>query len=240
MSNEIRLILVDDNHLCRCGLTELLSKCYGFTVLGATGNADELMNLLREGCPDLLVMDLRMKPVSGLEMLKLIRKEGFLTPVLILTVSDAESDLADALRAGVRGYLLKDMASDDVIDAIRRVYAGELVVAPAMTSKMIRILQNKPQELDRKDALKLLTGRQYEILQLLTQGESNNAIAITLGISNDTVKQHVRHIFTKLNLTSRVEAAVLFAVEQKTFSDNKSHFLNMPEMTSMDAEMLRS
>lgn len=215
MSEKIRVILVDDHSLCRRGLTELLTHRYGITVVGATDNGNELTALLSEHHPDLVVMDLRMEPVNGLGLLARMRKEGFLTPVIILTMSDAEADLANALRAGVRGYLLKDMAPDDVVDAIRRVAVGELVVAPAMTGKMIGILQHGSQEQGAKNSLKSLTEREREILQLLARGESNKAIAQALGISNDTVKQHVRHILTKLNLTSRVEAAVLFAVEQK-------------------------
>ena len=144
-----------------------------------------------------------------------LRKNGDDTPIVILTMSDAEADLAAALRAGVRGYLLKDMAPDDVVDAIRRVAGGEMVVAPAMTMKMIGILQNGEKEQGYQHSLKQLTEREREILQLLAGGESNKAIAMTLGISNDTVKQHVRHILNKLNLTSRVEAAVMYAVEQK-------------------------
>lgn len=215
MSEKIRVILVDDHSLCRRGLTELLTHRYGITVVGATDNGDELTALLSEHHPDLVVMDLRMEPVNGLGLLARIRKENFLTPVLILTMSDAESDLANALRAGVRGYLLKDMAPDDVVDAIRRVAAGELVVAPAMTAKMIGILQHGSKDQAGKSTLKSLTEREREILELLAHGESNKGIAQILGISNDTVKQHVRHILNKLHLTSRVEAAVLFAVEQK-------------------------
>jgi two-component system nitrate/nitrite response regulator NarL len=215
MSEKIRVVLVDDHSLCRRGLTELLTHRYGITVVGATDNGDELTALLREHHPDLVVMDLRMEPVNGLGLLARIRKEDFLTPVLILTMSDAESDLSNALRAGVRGYLLKDMAPDDVVDAIRRVAAGELVVAPAMTAKMIGILQHGSQDQGEKNTLKSLTEREREVLELLAHGESNKAIAQILGISNDTVKQHVRHILNKLHLTSRVEAAVLFAVEQK-------------------------
>jgi len=215
MSEKIRVALVDDHSLCRRGLAELLIHRYGIDVVGATDNGDELIRLLGEHQPDLLVMDLRMEPVDGLGLLARIRKQGFLTPVLILTMSDAESDLAGALRAGVRGYLLKDMDPDDVVDAIRRVAAGEMVVAPAMTTKMVAILQNGTQEQGPKNSLKLLTEREREILQLLARGESNKGIAQALGISNDTVKQHVRHILTKLNLTSRVEAAVLFAVEKR-------------------------
>lgn len=216
MDKKIRVALVDDHGLCRRGLAELLTHRYGITVVGSTDGVDELTAMLREHNPDLIVMDLRMEPMGGLGMLARIREEGFPTPVIILTMSDSEADLSSALRAGVRGYLLKDMPPDDVAESIKRVAAGELVVAPAMTSKMIGILQHGRQDRDEQSPLRLLTEREREILQLLAHGETNKAIALKLGISNDTVKQHVRHILTKLNLTSRVEAAVLYTVEHKS------------------------
>jgi len=215
MSEKLKIVLVDDQSLCRSGLSELLASCYGFAVLGATGNLDELRVLLREQ-PDLLIMDLRMKPLDGLAMLEQIRREGCSIPAVILTMSDSEVDLTNAIRAGVRGYLLKDMAPEDVVDAIRRVAAGELVVAPTMTIKMIDMLRGDQRGQEPKNSLKLLTEREREILQLLSRGESNKAIAQTLAISYDTVKQHVRHILNKLNLSSRVKAAVLFTTEQNT------------------------
>ena len=219
MTEKLKVVLVDDQNLCRSGLSELLANCYGFAVLGATGSIEGLRVLLNEG-PDLLVMDLRMKPLDGLAMLEQIRKEGCSTPAVILTMSDSETDLANAIRAGVRGYLLKDMAPEDVVDAIRRVAAGELVVAPTMTIKMIEMLRGDQPGDEPKNSLKLLTDREREILQLLSRGESNKAIAQTLSISYDTVKQHVRHILTKLNLSSRVKAAVLFTVEQQAQSSS--------------------
>ena len=220
MNEKLNVVLVDDQNLCRSGLSELLGNCYGFSVLGATGSIEGLRVLLNEN-PDLLIMDLRMKPLDGLAMLEQIRKEGCATPAVILTMSDSETDLANAIRAGVRGYLLKDMAPEDVVDAIRRVAAGELVVAPTMTIKMIEMLRGDQPEDEPKNSLKLLTDREREILQLLSRGESNKAIAQTLSISYDTVKQHVRHILTKLNLSSRVKAAVLFTVEQQAQSSNE-------------------
>jgi len=215
MSEKLKIVLVDDQSLCRSGLSELLSNCYGFDVLGATGTVEGLNVLLREQ-PDLLIMDLRMKPLDGLAMLEQIRKDGCSTPTVMLTMSDSEEDLSKAIRAGVRGYLLKDMAPEDVVDAIRRVAAGELVVAPAMTIKMIEMLRGDQPGEEPKNSLKLLTEREREILQLLARGESNKAIANTLLISYDTVKQHVRHILTKLNLSSRVKAAVLFTTESNS------------------------
>ena len=220
MNEQLKVVLVDDQNLCRSGLTELLSNCFGISVLGATGGIEGLRDLLLQE-PDLLVMDLRMKPLDGLAMLEEIRKEGCGTPAVILTMSDSEADLASAIRAGVRGYLLKDMAPEDVVDAIRRVAAGELVVAPTMTIKMIEMLRGEQPGDEPKNSLKLLTDREREILQLLSRGESNKAIAQTLSISYDTVKQHVRHILTKLNLSSRVKAAVLFTEQQAQSSEDK-------------------
>jgi len=223
MNEKLKVVLVDDQNLCRSGLSELLANCYGFAVLGATGSVEGLRKLLQKD-PDLLIMDLRMKPLDGLAMLEEIRKEGCSTPAVILTMSDSEVDLANAIRAGVRGYLLKDMAPEDVVDAIRRVAAGELVVAPTMTIKMIEMLRGDQPGDEPKNSLKLLTDREREILQLLSRGESNKAIAQTLSISYDTVKQHVRHILTKLNLSSRVKAAVLFTVEQQSQSSEDKQF----------------
>lgn len=222
MSDKLKVVIVDDQNLCRCGLSELLGRCYDISVVGTTGTIEGLRVLLREQ-PDLLIMDLRMKPMDGLTLLDQIRKEGCLTPVVMLTMSDSEADLTNAIRAGVRGYLLKDMAPDDVVDAIRRVAAGELVVAPAMTIKMIDMLRGEQQGQEPKNPLKLLTDREREILQLLSRGESNKSIASTLSISYDTVKQHVRHILTKLNLSSRVKAAVLYTEIHGGGDDNPQH-----------------
>ncbi|MCK9202033.1 MAG: response regulator transcription factor [Gallionella sp.] len=219
MTNKLKVVLVDDQSLCRRGLSELLSNCYGFSVLGATASIDEL-RLLLDQKPDLLIVDLRMKPLDGISLLEQLRSEGYLTPAVMLTMSDSETDLARAIRAGVRGYLLKDMAPEEVVDAIRRVAAGELVVAPTMTIKMIDLLRGDQPGQEPKSSLKLLTEREREILQLLARGESNKAIAQTLSISYDTVKQHVRHILNKLNLSSRVKAAVLFAKEQGMSNNN--------------------
>jgi two-component system nitrate/nitrite response regulator NarL len=209
-----RIVLVDDHSLCRTGLTDLLRQRGGMDVVAALSDPDQVVAVLRESQPDLVVLDLRMPQIDGLTLLQRLRAEGSDTPAVILTMSDSESDLAAALRAGVRGYLLKDMEPEDVIAAIRNAARGELVVAPAMTIKLAQLLQSGPKGRDRHALLASLTERERQILEHLARGESNKTIARALEISHDTVKLHVRHILAKLNLSSRVEAAV-FAVEAR-------------------------
>ena len=221
MSARLRVVLVDDHALCRTGLTDLLHHRGEITVVAALGDPEPVAGVLREHQPDLLVLDLRMPTIDGLALLRRLRAEGCDTPVLILTMSDAEADLTAALRAGVRGYLLKDMGPEEVIAAIERAARGELTVAPSMTAKLAQMLQSGLKGGERKDPLAALTERERQILDHLARGESNKAIARTLDISHDTVKLHVRHILSKLNLSSRVEAAVL-AVESRVAVDNRS------------------
>jgi two-component system, NarL family, nitrate/nitrite response regulator NarL len=213
-NDPIRVVLIDDHALCRRGLSELLEARAGIKVAGHTGSADEAVRLLRDERPDLAIMDLRMVPVDGHHLLTRLRAEGIETPVVVLTMSDSQEDLGRAFRAGVRGYLLKDMDPDDVIDAIRRTARGEVVVAPVMALKLVDLLLPAQPGTTRADYMKSLTDREREILQHLSNGKSNKAIALSLGISHDTVKLHVRHILSKLGLRSRVEAAV-FAVEHR-------------------------
>ena len=210
----IKLVLVDDHALVRQGLADLLSRGAGMQVMATTGRADEAWDLLQQHRPDLLILDLRMAPTDGIALLKSLREKGSDTPVLVLTMSEAAEDLAAALRLGVRGYLLKDMEPADVIDAIRRAARGELVVAPSISGKLATILQTGEEPGSAASLAKQLTGRERQILGYVASGLSNKAIARTLGISNDTVKLHVRHILAKLGLSSRVEAAV-FAVQNR-------------------------
>ena len=211
----LRVVLVDDHTLCRNGLTELLHHRGGIQVVAALGDPELVAGALKQHRPDLLVLDLRMPTGDGLSLLRRLRAEGCDTPALILTMSDSEADLAAALRVGVRGYLLKDMEPEAVIGAIERAARGETTFAPAMTVKLAQLLQAGTTGNQRKGLLDSLTDRERQILDHLALGESNKAIARKLDISHDTVKLHVRHILSKLNLSSRVEAAI-FAVESRT------------------------
>jgi len=209
----VRLILVDDHALCRRGLADLLTHQGGMQVVATTGNPDEVLALAQAHQPDLLMLDLRMS-TPGLTVLKRLRDQGVTTPVVILTMSDAREDLAQSLRLGVQGYLLKDMEPTAIVDSIRRAAQGELVMAPAIAGKLGDILRDEQPATEAESALKHLTGRERQILAHVAAGMSNKAIARALGISHDTVKLHVRHILAKLSLASRVEAAV-YAVEHR-------------------------
>jgi two-component system, NarL family, nitrate/nitrite response regulator NarL len=213
VTQAIRVVLIDDHTLFRKGLAELLDHSQAIRVVGTTGKCDDARRLIEEQQPDVVLMDLHLPPSSGLALLRQLFDSGMTRPVLMLTVSDSQDDLAKTLQAGAKGYLLKDMEPDDLVDAIKRAARGETVVAPAMTLKLLKLLQpNEPTEAG--PMFELLTGREREILTHLAKGESNKVIAKALNISHDTVKLHVRHILSKLSLSSRVEAAV-YAVEQK-------------------------
>jgi two-component system nitrate/nitrite response regulator NarL len=218
MTGTTRVMLVDDHALCRSGLTELLEHRGAMAVVGATGDPAQVVPMLREQQPDLIVLDLRLAATDGLSLLRLIRAEGCETPVVILTMSDSEDDLSAALRAGVRGYLLKDMEPEEVIDAIGRAARGEMVVAPAMMLKLAQILQSGPKGSAMGSLVASLTERERQVLDHVASGQSNKVIAKALDISHNTVKLHVRHIMDKLNLRSRVEAAV-FAFEYRSSPD---------------------
>lgn len=215
----IRVLLADDHTLFRKGLAELLEKRGPIRIAGIAGNGDEALQLLERETFDVVITDLKMPPHGGLALLRQIRAKGWQGPILILTVSDDQEDLASAMTAGAQGYLLKDMEPDDVVDAVQRAMRGETVVAPAMTLKLVNLLHGGAQP-PKDDPLQQLTTREREILEYLAQGLSNKAIGRALDISHDTVKLHVRHILAKLNLTSRVEAAV-FAVERKVVGQGK-------------------
>ncbi len=217
MKTTVDVVLVDDHQLCQKGLAELLTHSGFFSVLGTTGNPVQARAMIRELKPDLAVLDLRMPTMDGVSLLRQLHADGCDVPAVILTMSDGQEDLANALRAGVRGYLLKDMEPADIVDSIRRAAKGELVVAPALSVKLASLLQEGGSDPSRVKAVRL-TEREREILRFIASGNSNKAIAKVLNISHDTVKLHVRHILAKLNLSTRVQAAV-FAVEHRGSTD---------------------
>lgn len=208
----VTVMLVDDHTLFRKGLAELLEGRGAIRVVASTGDPEEALRLAIELAPQVAIVDLHMAPQGGLALIRRLRDSGWSGATIVLTVSDAEDDMANALASGARGYLLKDMEPEQVLDAVRRALAGETVVAPAMTLKLVDLLHPKRAAASRKNLLSSLTAREREILRHLAQGLTNKAIGRALDISHETVKLHVRRILAKLEVSSRVEAAV-FAVE---------------------------
>lgn len=210
----MHIVLIDDHALFRAGLEGLLKR-RGVEVTSCS-NAQDGIEAVEKIDPDVAMVDLRMPEIDGVRTVQMIREKKSDIPVVILTTSDAATDLRDCLRQNVNGYLLKDMDPDDLVIAIKKVISGELVVAPELTSTLASIVQNRGEDIAEsgKSIFSCLSPREMEILSHLTEGQSNKVIARELGISDGTVKLHVKSILKKLGLHSRVEAAVLAANER--------------------------
>lgn len=213
-TNPISVLLVDDHNLFRSGIRSLLQRHAEFTVIGEAADGVEGVKRAMQLQPDVILLDLNMPGISGLETLQLLLQDRPGTAVIMLTVSEDAEDLAAALQAGARGYLIKNIDTDFLVRAIRRAAAGEPVIAEAMTAKLVAQWQggNAAQAKVPPSELDILTPREKETLACLARGESNKIIARSLNVAESTVKIHVQNILKKLNLSSRVQAAV-FAVE---------------------------
>lgn len=220
----ISVLLVDDHTLFRSGIVSLLQRHPDFTIVGEAADGVEGIKRAKQLRPDVVLLDLNMPGMSGLETLQLLLQDCPDTAVVMLTVSEEAEDLTAALAAGARGYLIKNIDADYLVRAIRRAAAGEPVLAEAMTTKLVAHLQGggasrpaAPSELDK------LTPREKEILACLARGESNKIIARTLDVAESTVKIHVQNILKKLNLSSRVQAAVFAVGHGIAGAAEKSH-----------------
>ncbi len=207
----LKIILIDDHTLFRVGLQGLLEH-RGIEVVAAVGSGEEGLALAEDLRPDVILLDMRMPGLDGLGVLRQLRQSGLAMPIAMLTTSSNEHDLVDALRSGAQGYLIKDMEPDDLVVALRDIVAGKTVVAPDLAPVLARVVQGENIPAQETSPFSELTPRESEILSLLAEGQSNKAIARNLGISDGTVKLHVKAILRKLGVHSRVEAAVI-AVE---------------------------
>ncbi|SDG42702.1 MULTISPECIES: two-component system response regulator NarL [unclassified Duganella] len=213
MEDTITVLLVDDHTLFRSGIRSLLQRNPEFTVVGEAADGFEGVKRAQQLKPQVILLDLNMPGMSGVETLQLMRQDSPESAIVMLTVSEDAEDLSTALKAGASGYLLKNIDTDYLTRAIRRAAAGETVVAEAMTAKLVAQLQSASMppaasELDK------LTPREREILDCLARGESNKGIARILDLAESTVKIHVQSVLKKLKLSSRVQAAV-YAVEHR-------------------------
>jgi two-component system, NarL family, nitrate/nitrite response regulator NarL len=216
MSEPIRVLLVDDHALFRSGIRSLLQRNPEFEVVGEAGDGMEGVKRAGQLRPNVVLLDLHMPGLSGRETARMITKEVPESHVLMLTVSEDADDLLETLRAGASGYLLKNIAADTLIAAIRTAAHGESVVSPEMMAKLLKNVGADPGRNTLADAKSAhrdkLTPREREILAFIARGQSNKEIARELAVAESTVKIHVQNMLRKLNLSSRVQAAV-YAVE---------------------------
>ena len=215
--DKLEVIIIDDHTLFREGLESLL-KLRGIDVVASLGDGEQGIKLVCQLRPQAVLLDVRMPKIDGINVLKRLIGHGVAAPIILLTTSCNEKDLADGMKLGARGYFLKDMKPDELVDSLRQVIAGNTIIAPAMREVYERIA-NRP--VDEPEPVDSLTPREREILHLLAEGQSNKMIANELGISDGTVKLHVKSILRKLNVRSRVEAAII-AVEYGIQSADRS------------------
>jgi DNA-binding NarL/FixJ family response regulator len=207
----VRIIVADDHHVVRTGFAALLNTQPDFTVVGTASDGTEAVRICRELSPDVVLMDVRMPGMNGIEATRQLARPGQDGPrILILTTFDLDEYVYDALRAGASGFLLKDVTAERLFDAVRVVAAGEALLAPAVTRRLIgEFARLRPgPDIPPAAALAALTPRETQVLRLVAGGLSNPEIAARLVVTEETVKTHVSRILSKLGLRDRTQAVV--------------------------------
>ena len=194
-TDKIRLLVADDHVTVLEGLVAIIGRQPDMQVVAAASNGREAVDLWLTNRPDVTLLDLRMPILDGVGAIQEIRRREFSARVIVLTTFDTDADLSKAIKAGAKGYLLKDAPREELLTCIRRVHSGETVIPPTLVTKLTASLTAEP-----------VTDRELEVLAQLARGSSNKEISATLNISESTVKSHLRSIFTKLNVLSRTEA----------------------------------
>ncbi|MBM3351594.1 MAG: response regulator transcription factor [Betaproteobacteria bacterium] len=210
--NVIRVLIIDDHTLFRSGIKLLLQRQEGFDVVGEAGDGLEGIKRAKQLQPDVVLLDLHMPGTSGLEAVAVLREEAPQAQVIMLTVSEDAENLLEALRIGARGYLLKNIETDFLLDSIRRAANGESVMSSQMAGKLADAMRAQKKPVANDASPEKLTPRERQIIAMVAGGASNKEIARILDLAESTVKIHVQGILRKLNLASRVQAAV-YAVE---------------------------
>jgi DNA-binding NarL/FixJ family response regulator len=209
-------MVADDQELYRRGVEVVLSTEEDISMVAEAADGAEAVQRAEECAPDVILMDIRMPKLDGIEAARRIKELVPTTRIIMLTVSDEDTHLYDAIKAGANGYLLKDLAIEEVPQSIRRVYAGESLISPSMASKLLTEFSTLSKKVEQRQQLSSpsLTPREVEVLRFVAKGMSNREIAEELYISENTVKNHVRNILEKLHLHSRMEA-VLYAMRER-------------------------
>jgi DNA-binding NarL/FixJ family response regulator len=203
-----RVLLVDDHDLFRTGLRNLLEE-QGVQIVGEAGTGTEAIRYVRELAPDVVVMDLNMPGISGVEATRQITSIAPLTRIVVLTISDQDSDVMDAILAGACGYLLKDASIQELMRGINSAAIGESLISPHIAGKVLqRVRAATPSQVDADTIRSELSDREIEVLKLIANGKDNALIAAELHISPKTVKNHISNILMKLQIENRIQAAV--------------------------------
>jgi len=222
----IRVLIADDSPLFRRGIYVVLSTEESIDVVGEAENGEEAISKAEEFAPDVVLMDVRMPKVNGIEAARAIRDSSPSTKIIMLTVSDEDDDLYEAIKAGANSYLLKEVSVEEVPEAIRAVVQGQSLISPSMASKLLNEYTSLARRAEEKQQFPTpaLTQRELEVLKLVAKGQSNREIGEELYISENTVKNHVRNILEKLHLHSRMEA-VIYAVRERLLNihDEDAH-----------------
>lgn len=203
MSDKLKVLIIDDHPLMRRGIKQLVELEEGFEVVGGAGNGSEGVDLALQTAPDLIILDLNMKGLSGLDTLKALRAEGVDARIVILTVSDAKNDIFTLIDAGADGYLLKDTEPDTLLSQLKRIAQGEVILSDSIKNLLL-------ERQSSQEPIYSLTDREMDVLRLIATSLSNKQIAGQLFISEETVKVHIRNLLRKLNVHSRVAATVLY------------------------------
>ena len=204
--DNIKILIVDDHTVVRDGLTSMLSRQEDFHIVGHASNGVMAIERFRELSPDIVLMDLRMPEMDGVEAMRQIRSENPDSRFIVLTTFDTDEYIFDAIEAGAKGYLLKDASREDLFQAVRAVHKGESLIEPGVASKILDRLAQLSRQEGQPSPSEVLSGREIEVLQLMAGGSANKEIAASLSISESTVKTHVANIFQKLDVNHRTEA----------------------------------
>lgn len=208
----IRLVIIDDQTLVRRGIRSLLELAGGFEVVAEAADGAEGIRTIRDTRPDVVLLDVRMPLKSGIDVLEELQHSGELPPTILLTTFDDDEALLAGMKAGARGYLLKDVSLEQLVSSIQTVADGGAVLRPAITERVLRGLENIRQDFDSLSPPDPLTKRELEVLRLMAGGQSNREISTALGTAEGTVKNHASSILSKLGVRDRTRA-VLKALE---------------------------
>ena len=204
----IRVVLVEDEMLVRRGIRGLLNLGQEIDVVAEASDGEEAISVIREHRPDVVLLDVRMPKRSGIDVLEALRETGSLPPTILLTTFDDDEALLKGIRAGAKGFLLKDVSVEKLAEAIRLVAAGETILRPAVTESALRRLEETRTEFESLESPDPLTKRELEVLRLMAGGYSNREIGDALGASEGTVKNHISSILSKLGVRDRIRAVL--------------------------------